>query len=283
MNSTPLNKVGIMLTARHILLKLPKSEPDLAFLRSLQRARWDSAAFCWVLPRHPNLLESIKAYFNERLLWQQQEEESGQALPVAVNKSDKLLKIVRYHNGRIRLMFRFDAALITLIKTVPMSVWDAGTRSWSVPHTESILRLLKDFCSTHQWQYEYFEDIRGINRKPRPLPPTSPTTATVRLNTGRSWLCSGTAPTPSRPMWIVSGNSSIITIGSAWMKYQRRRSPLISDTSLTSDVYPPHTRTRPSTPSNSIMRRYWVDKAVTTKLTDQQTIYSPDKWADNTR
>jgi hypothetical protein len=50
MNGSVQSRVEIVRTGRNILLRLPRSEPDLAFLRALRRAHWDYTARCWVIP-----------------------------------------------------------------------------------------------------------------------------------------------------------------------------------------------------------------------------------------
>ena len=84
------------------------------------------------------------------------------------------LKIVRYHRGRLRLLFRFDVELIGLIKTFPMHVWEPETRTWSVPHTETILHELKAFCLARGWTWEYLDDIPSGRVRPKQNPDDIP-------------------------------------------------------------------------------------------------------------
>jgi len=46
---------------RKILLKIPKNEQDIAFIRKITYSKWDSTFFHWVIPNFPGNLERIKA------------------------------------------------------------------------------------------------------------------------------------------------------------------------------------------------------------------------------
>lgn len=52
-------KSGIQITlmANQIMIKLPKNEADIQFIRSFRYARWDAQLFCWYVPnsyQNPN-------------------------------------------------------------------------------------------------------------------------------------------------------------------------------------------------------------------------------------
>ncbi len=163
------NPVGILLTKQHILIKLPKNEEDIKFLKSLGRARWDATAFCWVLPLNDNMLNSLKAYFSGRLLWQEAEEKDF--LPGKKEVPDikpGTLAIVRYEKGRIRLIFKYDKGLINLIKNLPFPSWDKLHRWWTLPHTETILQKISEYCEGRGISVTWSDQLRDIERKPRP-------------------------------------------------------------------------------------------------------------------
>jgi len=164
-------------TEKFILLKLPKNEGDITFLRGLKYARWDNMAFCWAVSNNKGNLECLKNYFRERLQWVEEEVKEGSSASPPKKKievSENTLLIIRYNNGRVRLIFRYNKSLINHIKLQPFHQWDVQNQWWTVPHTESILQGLVDFCKAFQWEYKFIEDIRELNRRARIRPEDIP-------------------------------------------------------------------------------------------------------------
>lgn len=171
-NGTPKEPLQLAITERFFLLKMKKDEQDIRFLKTLKYARWDSAAFCWVISRKDENLTMIRNYFGARLT-----ENSGEKAvsTPTVGKPDPLteantLLVVKYHNGRLKLIFRYDKDLVKLIKTLPLYTWDKENHWWTVAHTEWALAKLSAFCDQNDWTYRYLEDLRHLNRKPRLKP-----------------------------------------------------------------------------------------------------------------
>jgi hypothetical protein len=67
-NSNAGGKVKAVLTGSKIVLQLPRHEPDLQFLRSLQGARWDPSSLTWQVSDSETNRRLIVDYFGERLL-----------------------------------------------------------------------------------------------------------------------------------------------------------------------------------------------------------------------
>ena len=61
------------------------------------------------------------------------------------------LLMVHYMRGRMRLLFCYDASLVSLIKTFPYHCWDQHNRWWTVPVSELIHHQLEQFCLAHGW------------------------------------------------------------------------------------------------------------------------------------
>jgi len=64
---TNINEITIELSGKSIVLKMPKNETDIQFIRTFQYVRWDNAHFKWVVPNYGKNLELIKNYFNTRI------------------------------------------------------------------------------------------------------------------------------------------------------------------------------------------------------------------------
>jgi site-specific recombinase XerD len=172
--------VQLTCTERFYLLKVKKNEQDIRFLKTLRYARWDQAAFCWAISRNDQNLVMLKNYFGERL---QVVAEPKIILPPPGAEQnpteEKFLKVIKYHNGRVRLLFQYDQELIRVIKTLPFYSWDIKNRWWTVAHTEPALKQLAQFCNQAGWTYAFHDDIRNIDRKPRPKAADIPNYRTV--------------------------------------------------------------------------------------------------------
>lgn len=162
--------VVAVFTARSILLRLPKNQTDIAFIRSLARSRWDSSGFCWVIPNYPTFRDRLSQYFGNRLRISEDNANPIPSKPVDQALEPRTLLVVRYHNGRVRLIARYDKVFIRFIKDLPLYAWERETQSWTLPHTEKILAKLSYFCAIHGWSYRYTEDIASMHRKSRPRP-----------------------------------------------------------------------------------------------------------------
>jgi len=59
--------ISILVTEKKILLKMPKNEADLDFVRVLKYSRWNKENFHWEIPNYPGNLDKIKRHFGDRL------------------------------------------------------------------------------------------------------------------------------------------------------------------------------------------------------------------------
>jgi site-specific recombinase XerD len=168
-NDAKVNAVAVI-TARYIQLRLPKDQDDIIFIRSLGRVRWDMAAFCWVIPNYPVNLVKMKQYFKERLVLHDNIVKDTVTKRIIEGVKPRTLIVVRHGNGRIRLLFQYDTAMVAYIKRFPLYSWDPESLSWSLPHAERILADLHHQCGLRCWTYRYIEDSTILKRKPKPKP-----------------------------------------------------------------------------------------------------------------
>ena len=61
------NEIAIEVSNKSIILKMPKDETDIQFIRTFKFVRWDKAQFRWVIPNYGKNLDLIKNYFNTRV------------------------------------------------------------------------------------------------------------------------------------------------------------------------------------------------------------------------
>jgi site-specific recombinase XerD len=151
-------------TQKHILLKLPRNVTDILFIRNLGNVYWDKTAFCWVIAKLPVNIDKINRHFAGRISWVEAPTIDRQKT-VSVPVEPGTLQIIKYQNGRIRLIFPYYPALVAFIKQQPFYCWEPDNHWWTLPHTEKILAKLIRFCKDTGWKYYYVEDIRTLKRK----------------------------------------------------------------------------------------------------------------------
>ncbi|NVN96498.1 MAG: tyrosine-type recombinase/integrase [Bacteroidetes bacterium] len=63
------SKVEIIITytVKQIIVKIPKNENDIQFIRTFNYVRWDKNNYYWIIPNYGKNLELLKNYFGERI------------------------------------------------------------------------------------------------------------------------------------------------------------------------------------------------------------------------
>lgn len=61
------DEIVIEVSDKNILLKMPKNQMDIQFIRTFNYARWDRISYNWVIPNYGRNLELLKNYFNIRI------------------------------------------------------------------------------------------------------------------------------------------------------------------------------------------------------------------------
>ncbi len=141
MESSPIT---ITIVGRKLILKIPKNEADIQYIRGIPYVRWNKEGFFWEIPHYPGNLERLKGYFGKRLsqiFERPQIEVLFKNDNIQLNKDEVLL--VKTNKGRLRLFFGFHEGLMKVVKTFPYYQWDKNSKSWSIPYSEPFLEDLK--------------------------------------------------------------------------------------------------------------------------------------------
>lgn len=169
-NSDNKSDISIEITERHIYIKIPKNDVDIAFIRSFKFAFWDSKNYCWCVPNYKATTEKIKAYFSSRnpIVTElsstlNAEKKSTQPTFTAtqllvINLSDKLFKVY----------FSYNKNLILAIKKTPFAQWNDTGHYWSIPYSEKYLSDIKRISEEFSLEFIYL-----IENKPKIKPRTS--------------------------------------------------------------------------------------------------------------
>ena len=149
-SSTPIsqqNEIRIDVFERRILLKLPKNEKDIQFIRSFQYCKWERIYFHWVIPNYPGNLIRIQTYFGKRITqFTEHNSEStnfqNPTLNITKNRDEVLL--IQTRTRRIRIVFGFNFSLMNFIKKIPYHSWDSKNKWWSIPYSDIFLTQIKE-------------------------------------------------------------------------------------------------------------------------------------------
>lgn len=146
---------------RKILLKIPKNEQDIAFIRKITYSKWDSTFFHWIIPNFPGNLELIKAYFNERItsyVEHQNEAISLSNVSESITKSKNEVLLIKTLSDRLRILFGFNQQLMIEIKKIPYHNWDSKNKWWTIPFSEvfkdCIIRKIEELRLPYSFKEE---------------------------------------------------------------------------------------------------------------------------------
>lgn len=67
MNPNQNATIEIEITEKRLLIKMPKNETDIQFIRKFKFVRWDYSLYKWIIPNYGENLELLKIYFNTRI------------------------------------------------------------------------------------------------------------------------------------------------------------------------------------------------------------------------
>lgn len=166
-----LSKTGIRIEVlgRQILIRMPKDQTDITFIRGIKYSRWDGKQFFWVVPYYSGNLELIREYFGSRikeLIMHEEGSICNQDDSVRAIKRNELL-IIRTNHGRLKLIFAYNLALSNYIKKMPYFVWDMKNEWWTIPWSERFLEEIRDLAKRLGLEVIYEEEKqpdKGIRR-----------------------------------------------------------------------------------------------------------------------
>lgn len=169
MYSTPIE---IRVIGKKILLKMPKNEADLDFVRSLRYSRWSTGNYHWEISNYPGNLEKIKRYFGDRITKIVEDIKVEQPqLEFTTFLPGKNQVFLLKEKGKLNLRFLFHEELIKAIKRIPYYSWDTTIKQWTVPFTQKIEDELKQKVAFLNLELIYQEvqnkpsEIKRLNTK----------------------------------------------------------------------------------------------------------------------
>lgn len=156
------NQIKIEVIGRKIILKMPKNEEDVKFIKTFKYSRWNSRMFCWEIPDYPGNIDLIKDYFNNRvdeLLIHEKYDVTLNNQTHSVGRNEIL--IIKTTSGRLKLIFSYNQGLVKLIKTLPYHSWDTKNKWWSIPYSEKYFNELQAYATDAGIKVRYEEATAG--------------------------------------------------------------------------------------------------------------------------
>lgn len=166
-------EISIEIYPHAILIKLPKNEADIQFLRNFKYSRWMKEMYCWKIPNYNRNAELIKNYFigrnpsiaehkPEQTLLQTQTV-NWQNLPVFTGKDLLTVNVA----GRIlRIYYKFNRDIQQQIKQFPMCKWNSPQNCWEIPYSERFKAELNLIAENNGLNFLYHE-VEKPKVKPR--------------------------------------------------------------------------------------------------------------------
>ena len=156
--------ISIEIYPKAILIKTPKNEADIQFLRTFKYARWINDLFCWKIPNYNHNAELIKNYFDSRnpLITEHKHEQiqtfkqpdQTNSQP-AFNKND--LMVVNAAGRILHIYFSFNREIQQQVKRIPMCTWNASEKCWEIPFSERFIAEIKSIAQNSSMNFLYYE------------------------------------------------------------------------------------------------------------------------------
>ncbi len=146
--AVPIKQPGVSIEVfeRKIIIKMPKNETDIQYLRSFRFLRWDKNNFCWVIPHYPGNLNLLKDYFKDRITAFTQHESISIAPKVSTSTTQiapHQVLIIATISGRLRIIFVYNKELFSAIKKqFAYWQWDSTNKWLTIPSSEQYVQRL---------------------------------------------------------------------------------------------------------------------------------------------
>ncbi len=163
------DEISIEITARHIYIKIPKIEADIAFIRTFKYVLWDAKNYCWSIPNYKKNYDKVRAYFSARNpkiteLFTAEPAEQTTSQPTFTRNE---MLVINHSLKSFKVYFSFNKEMVFELKKIPFTQWYEDGHYWSIPYSEKYLDELKRIADTFSLRFIYtLEQKQKV--KPRP-------------------------------------------------------------------------------------------------------------------
>jgi len=159
---TTKSDIIIYIFPKSIVIKLPKNETDIQYIRSFKYARWDKNMFCWIIPNFNHNVELIQSYFGNRNAVITEHNAELTINNSEVDKQPTFTKndflVINSSSRVLRLYFSFNTGISKQLKQIPLCVWNSDKRCWEIPYSEKFLAEVKQIASQFALNFIYSEE-----------------------------------------------------------------------------------------------------------------------------
>jgi site-specific recombinase XerD len=158
-----IQNVKIEVINRKILIKLPKNEDDIKFIKTLRYFKWLKNDYLWEVPDYPGNLDLIRDYFGKRIadikIHNRIDIQPGNENARSIQTDEVLM--IKTRQGRVKIIAAFNKAMISAIKEIPYNKWDAKNKWWTIPFSESFVKRVTDVCELQKLKVVLEEEPSG--------------------------------------------------------------------------------------------------------------------------
>jgi len=166
-------EICIDIYPRNIVVRLPKNEDDIQFIRTLKYSRWKKGQFCWTVPNFGHNADLLKSYFkgrnaviNEHLTKPEPLPKVNEIQPT-FTRNDFL--VINLSNRNFRVFYSFNLNINYRLRSIPMCMWNETKRCWEVPYSEKFLNELRQIADDFSLNFILHEEqkLKVLPRKSR--------------------------------------------------------------------------------------------------------------------
>ena len=160
--------ITIHVLGHKILIRMPKIEVDILFIKSIRFSKWDKNNYCWNIPNYPGNIDLIKEYFDQRIASLTINETIDyQIKDVSKSISAGEILLIRTASGSLRLLGVYKKEIIEALKNIPFKKWDQVNKWWSFPYTGPNVEIIRSVCKDAGLKFRYEEAEKAEKGKPR--------------------------------------------------------------------------------------------------------------------
>jgi len=151
---------NIFFYGSRILIFVRVNEAYINFLKNIKGIYFDKDKKCWSLPHDGNNLLLLESFFGAKLIRKNSSPEKviSKGLRNLLIRDEGVIKIIAAGNQQLKLYLKFNREHIKFIKSLPYSAWNESFYCWMLPHTEKILKEIKDYFESKDFRIENAEE-----------------------------------------------------------------------------------------------------------------------------
>lgn len=155
-------EIQIIISDKHINIKLPKNEADIQFILSFKYARWNTNSYSWTVPNYDKNWDKIKGYFeNRNVKISEQTSVFDKFDTMQPNFNKNQLLVINYANRKLKIYFVYQKELSQQIKQMPYSRWNAEDKCWEISYAEKFVSDLKRIAQQYALEFAIEEVERN--------------------------------------------------------------------------------------------------------------------------